>query len=141
MNSFINKNINKKREENMEKKEMSVILGESAQEPIPTSYRPEPHIVDFARSIYSEAADILVNKNHDYATDEDPLTNLKAGAEFLGVRTSLFILAIITSKTARLKTINLKGGYKVVDEKPKDTVRDNINYFALYEKALEEEAG
>lgn len=106
---------------------------------VPSCWPAEVPIVQYARHIFAEAITILINKNHDYSTDTDPLANLRAGANLLGIPTSEHILAIVASKTQRLVIIGRKGEFKVKDESPKDNVRDIINYMALYERALEGE--
>ena len=113
----------------------------SGNGPVPsvTFDKDEAPIVRYVRHIFAEALIILSNKNHDYSTETDPLANLRAGAQLLGIPTSEHILAIVASKTQRLVIIGRKGEHKVEDEGPKDNVRDIINYMALYEKALEEE--
>jgi len=76
-------------------------------------------------------------KNHDYAGDKEPLSNLKACKE-LGVEPWLGVLVRMQDKWQRLVNLSSKEG-RVRDEKIEDTAKD-LAVYALLFIVLREEA-
>lgn len=83
------------------------------------------------REKFAEDMKLMCNKNHDYAEDEDALSNLREFG-FLGV------VVRLGDKFHRLKTFAEKGTYKTKGENVLDTLRDVRVYCYLAEILLEE---
>ena len=83
-----------------------------------------------------EIADIHEKKNGDYATVEDPLSNLRQ-CERLGVTSYIGTLIRMTDKFSRLEQLINKEP-DVVGESVSDTLNDIANY-ALLARILWEE--
>lgn len=75
-------------------------------------------------------------KNHDYATDTDPLSNLRL-CETFGVEAWLGTLVRMADKWSRITELSKKEAM-VADESIKDTLIDLANYSLLCYILLEE---
>lgn len=72
-----------------------------------------------------DALDLMVKKNHDYASIEDPYRNFRLFGKF-------GILVRLGDKFARLRSFEEQGELKCDDESIRDTILDIINYAVLY---------
>lgn len=84
-----------------------------------------------------EMADIHAKKNHDYASDQDPLSNLK-GSSRLGIKPFTGVLIRLEDKWSRIEQLFRKDPM-VKDESITDTLMDNAVYSLLGIILLEEE--
>ena len=75
-------------------------------------------------------AKIHSDKNHDYATNADPLSNFRE-CEGFGVDAGKGIMVRMSDKWSRLKQLELKGEALVKDESLLDTLLDLANYSVL----------
>lgn len=80
---------------------------------------------------------ISIQKNADYAGDEDPLANFRACQSF-GVPMVRGIMVRLSDKMARIGNL-LDKEASVKDEKIADSIDDAINYLAILKYALETE--
>ncbi len=74
-------------------------------------------------------ADLHDRKNHDYAADADPLSNLKL-CEGLGIPAWKGVLVRLTDKWSRITQLSTKAPL-VTDESMEDTLIDNAVYSLL----------
>ena len=72
-----------------------------------------------------DALELMVKKNHDYASIEDPYRNFRLFGKF-------GILVRLGDKFARLRSFEEQGELKCDDESIRDTILDIINYAVLY---------
>lgn len=89
--------------------------------------------------ILKEMEDLHDRKNNNYASDSDPLSNLKECAKF-GVRPTLGTMVRMSDKWARLIQL-MSGKPDLVGESIIDTARDLTVYLILFIILLEEENG
>jgi len=73
------------------------------------------------QDIHDKLAEIRNNKGHDYANDEDVLSNIRTFG-YLGA------LVRVHDKVQRLTQLYKKKKAKVLDESVEDTILDLINY-------------
>jgi hypothetical protein len=79
--------------------------------------------------ILDEIKSLHVAKSQDYGSDEDPLANIRAGADLIGVDPWKACLVRIADKVTRLRTFCHKGS--VVFDGLEDTLKDLSAYAAL----------
>lgn len=93
----------------------------------------------FIEDGYKKAHGIIVKKNSDYATGEDPFKNFKMSS-LIEVAPERAILVRISDKLARISNL-MKPGKKaqVSDEAIEDTILDMINYLAILRAFLRDE--
>ena len=77
-------------------------------------------------------------KNHDYARDDDPLSNLRA-CKSLGIQPFVGVMVRLQDKWDRIISFITKGELKVKSESVKDTLMDNAVYSLLAIILLEED--
>ena len=82
--------------------------------------------------------EIHTNKNHDYATDEDSLSNLKL-CKMVGIEPWIGVVIRITDKFSRIAEYARKGELKVKSEGIRDTFIDMAVYSLLAIILMEEE--
>ena len=93
----------------------------------------------FIEDGYKKAHSIIVKKNSDYATGEDPFKNFKM-ASLIGITPERAILVRISDKLARIRNLMNPGKKaQVSDEAIEDTVLDMINYLAILRAFLQDE--
>lgn len=80
------------------------------------------------QKLIDEIVALHASKNHDYAQDTDPLSNLRR-AEALGVPAWKGVLVRLTDKWSRLE--QLAGGKDPKHESMRDTLIDNAVYSLL----------
>jgi hypothetical protein len=83
------------------------------------------------KSLLKQAQELTLKKNHDYASKDDALQNIKA-CEVLGIPAAQGLLTRLMDKLSRLSTHAAGRKFKVTDETCKDTALDIINYAVLY---------
>lgn len=84
-----------------------------------------------------EIAELHANKNHDYAQDKDPLSNLRECERF-GIPAWKGSLVRITDKMSRLTQLASGKEAKVKEERIEDTLQDLSVYAILTIILLEE---
>lgn len=89
--------------------------------------------------LLEELANLHSSKNHDYATDENPLRNLKS-CEKMGIPAWKGVMVRLTDKWDRISNFVLKGKLEVSNETVLDTLMDNAVYSLLAIILLEETA-
>lgn len=77
-------------------------------------------------------------KAHDYASDEDALSNFRQVAAFIGVRPAQVALMFLATKFYRLQNLTARGNAPM-NESVLDTLNDISIYSKLYRILLEEE--
>ena len=77
-------------------------------------------------------------KNHDYARDDDPLSNLRA-CRSLGIQPFVGVMVRLQDKWDRIISFITKDELKVKGESIKDTLMDNAVYSLLAIILLEED--
>lgn len=93
----------------------------------------------FIEDGYKKAHGIIVKKNSDYATGEDPFKNFKM-ASLIGITPERAILVRISDKLARISNLMNPGKKaQVSDEAIEDTILDMINYLAILRAFLQDE--
>jgi len=93
----------------------------------------------FIEDGYKKAHGIIVKKNSDYATGEDPFKNFKM-ASLIGITPERAILVRVSDKLARISNLMNPGKKaQVSDEAIEDTVLDMINYLAILRAFLQDE--
>lgn len=80
--------------------------------------------------MYDDAMQLLVNKNHDYANDQDFYANFRKSLA-IGIPEWKAVLIRLSDKFSRLQEFAKKGEFVVKDEQLRDTVLDIINYSAI----------
>lgn len=80
------------------------------------------------------AKELMVAKNHDYASVDDPFRNFRLFG-------ALGILVRLSDKLARLRSFLENGKLSVADESVRDTILDGINYNVLLMGMLIEQGG
>lgn len=94
---------------------------------IKTEYSPKKQVLyDLHQRLFVQALNLMKQKNHDYASDEDPYKNFRRYG-LMG------ILVRLSDKIARLDSYLSQGDLEVKDESVKDTILDIINYSVLFE--------
>jgi len=87
-------------------------------------------------------AELHSRKNHDYAGDKDPLSNLRS-SERLGLPPWMGVMVRLQDKWSRMENFVKQGTLKVKDESVIDTALDNsvysILFTILYEESQKEE--
>lgn len=78
-----------------------------------------------------EMAELHSRKNHDYAGDKDPLSNLRS-CERLGLEPWMGVLVRLQDKWSRLENFVERRELKVKDESVVDTALDNSVYSLLF---------
>ena len=73
-----------------------------------------------------EARELMMRKNHDYASEEDIFSNFREDGR-------MGVLVRLSDKMARLRSFMKQGNFQVHDESLQDTVRDCLNYVVLFE--------
>lgn len=86
----------------------------------------------------SKMSATMFSKAHDYASDDDVLSNFKEVAEAVGILPSQVVRVFIHTKATRLKNL-LGSGKKPMNESIADTLMDLCNYAILLEMVLKEE--
>jgi hypothetical protein len=89
-------------------------------------------LFDHHNKLTKQAFDILVAKNNDYASGNDPFANFRKGEIFNLCSTEAGILLRITDKLSRLATFTNDGKLAVENESHEDAVLDIINYCILF---------
>ena len=89
-------------------------------------------------ALLAEVATLHNGKNHDYAHDTDPLSNLKR-AELLGVDPFVGVIVRLSDKWSRLE--QLVSGKTPKHESIRDTLMDNAVYSLLAILLLDQKAG
>jgi hypothetical protein len=83
-------------------------------------------------ALTKKAFDILVAKNNDYASGNDPYANFRKGEIFNLCSTEAGILLRITDKMSRLSTFVNTGKLAVENESYEDAILDIMNYCILF---------
>ena len=78
-----------------------------------------------------DMAELHSRKNHDYAGDKDPLSNLRS-CERLGLEPWMGVLVRLQDKWSRLENFVQQRQLKVKDESVIDTALDNAVYSLLF---------
>ena len=82
---------------------------------------------------------IHADKNHDYATDEDSLSNLKMCKTLIGIPSWIGVVVRLCDKFCRIAEYAKKKELKVKEEGIKDTLIDMAVYSLLAIILMEEE--
>ena len=88
--------------------------------------------------LLDELKDLHSRKNSDYATDEEPLSNLKR-CEKIGIPAWKGVIVRLEDKWDRIEKLTVKGKPSVVDESIIDTLKDSAVYALLCIVLLEEQ--
>ncbi len=88
-------------------------------------------------ALITEIQQLHEKKNHDYATDGDPLSNLRRATQ-LGVEPWRGVLVRLTDKWSRIE--QLASGKKAKNESLRDSLIDNAVYSLLAILLLDESA-
>ena len=88
--------------------------------------------------MFNNALSLMEKKNHDYAIDEDRLSNLRYCQQIGLCPMGLGILIRMADKQSRLNNLKTKEA-KVKDESTTDTLLDIINYSVLLYASVVEE--
>ncbi len=86
-------------------------------------------LIEF-KTILDEMYATAERKNHDYAGNEDPLSNLERSAN-MGIPPWKGIVIRLGDKYSRLESFCRQGELRVKDESVEDTFMDNANYSIL----------
>ena len=89
--------------------------------------------------LLDEIKKIHADKNHDYATNEDSLSNLKLCKTLIGIPSWVGVVVRILDKVSRVAEFARKGELKVKSESIKDSLIDLSVYSLLAVLLLEEE--
>jgi hypothetical protein len=89
-------------------------------------------------ALLAEVAALHNGKNHDYAHDTDPLSNLKR-AQLIGVDPFIGVLVRLSDKWSRLE--QLASGKTPKYESMRDTLMDNAVYSLLAILLMDEKVG
>ena len=92
-------------------------------------------LLDSCGKTYADCAELLANKNIDYAIESNPYKNFE-GSLFVGVSVERAILVRIMDKISRISNL-LDKEAAVKDESIYDTLIDAINYLAILKARLE----
>ena len=87
--------------------------------------------------LLEEIAELHARKNSDYATNEEPLSNLKR-CERIGIPAWKGIIVRLEDKWDRIEKLAVKGEPSVVEETIIDTLKDSAVYALLCIVLLEE---
>lgn len=79
--------------------------------------------------LLEEMADLHNSKSADYGSEEDPLANIRQGAEFVGIEPWRGCMVRIADKVQRLRTYCKSG--RLVHEGVRDTLLDLAAYSLL----------
>lgn len=90
---------------------------------------PVNHHIEYYRAVM-EAVRISAAKNHDYASDDDPLGNFRKVEEY-GIPAYTGLLCRMIDKISRIQTFFTKGELKVEGEGLEDALMDLGNYCFL----------
>ena len=88
-------------------------------------------------ALLAEVAALHNGKNHDYAHDTDPLSNLKR-AQLIGVDPFIGVIVRLSDKWSRLE--QLVSGKTPKNESIRDTLMDNAVYSLLAILLMDEKA-
>ena len=88
------------------------------------------------QALLDELQQLHDGKNNDYATDDDPLSNLR-GAARLGVNPVTGVVLRLTDKWARIE--QLISGKVPKNESLRDSLMDNAAYSLLAVQLLDEQ--
>lgn len=106
-------------------------------EPMPRSNYADPF-----DEVLAEVSVINRKKRADYATDENPWSNFKAGGDQVGQPAGVAVEVLIAIKQARLREL-LFSGRVVNNESVRDTLLDRATYsliaLAMFDEGLYEE--
>ena len=89
--------------------------------------------------LLNQIKEIHANKNHDYANNEDSLSNLKLCKTLLGIPSWIGTIVRILDKVSRVAEFARKGELKVKSEGIRDTFIDLAVYSLLAVILMEEE--
>ena len=89
--------------------------------------------------LLNQIKEIHANKNHDYANNEDSLSNLKLCKTLLGIPSWIGTIVRILDKVSRVAEFARKGELKVKSEGIRDTFIDLAVYSLLAIILMEEE--
>ena len=89
-------------------------------------------LFDHHKELSQKAFDIMILKNNDYASGDDPFANFRKGEIFKLCSTEAGILLRITDKISRLSTFTNAGKLSVKTESYEDAIVDIINYCVLF---------
>lgn len=104
----------------------SCFISDEAIKPIDPLSSPRQSLYDLHVELCFYALRLMKDKNHDYASEDDPYRNFRTFGE-------LGILVRLSDKLARLRSWTENKTLKVADESVRDTVLDAINYLILFE--------
>ena len=100
------------------------VVGETVNDVDPREPRLHP-VVD----VFGEAQDLISDKAHDYAEDENVFSNFEGVAEMVGITVEDVIFAHIVNKVERLRQLRSKGQAR--NESARDSLMDLGNYAFL----------
>ena len=89
--------------------------------------------------LLDEIKEIHANKNHDYATNEDSLSNLKLCKTLIGIPSWIGCVVRMLDKVSRVAEFARKGELKVKSENIRETFIDLAVYSLLCVILMEEE--
>jgi len=81
------------------------------------------------RSALDEVWQMHRSKSHDYGSQDDPLANIRNGAEFVGIEPWRAAMVRLSDKVTRLATFNRTG--ELCHEAVEDTLLDLASYALL----------
>ena len=87
---------------------------------------PRQKLIEFHAKMTTEARELMIKKNADYAAEGDPFKNFRTFGTF-------GILVRLSDKLARLQGFEERHELAVKDESIRDTILDVVNYAVLYE--------
>lgn len=96
-------------------------------------------LVKLHKELCKKARQLMVRKNHDYASavSDDPFANFR-GSALLGLPSEVGILLRIQDKMMRINTFLQKGELKADNESVDDALIDIINYVVLLKGMIED---
>lgn len=95
--------------------------------------RERPYLAEWV----TRMLEVAFAKGHDYATAEDPLSNMRGCTE-IGVPASVGVYIRMMDKWSRLTEFVKKGVFEVEDEKLFDTLIDFCNYACFHHQFVRE---
>lgn len=102
---------------------------ESGDEPDPLHERkPHPSTTAFL-ALLDEVAEMHRTKSHDYGSADDPLANIRNGAEFVGIEPWRAAMVRLSDKVTRLASYNRTG--RLNHESVEDSLLDLASYALL----------
>ena len=100
---------------------------ESNDEPDPI-HEMHPSCLAFRQAL-DEVWAMHRSKSHDYGSEDDPLANIRNGAEFVGIEPWRAAMVRLSDKVTRLATYNRTGSLN--HESVEDTLLDLASYAVL----------